>query len=82
MAYRIVAEELKADPEKFVQKKIKWDKVIFAGFNALNKAEKVLISELKKQQKCDVLFDADQYYLEDKMQESGIFLRKLKQKLL
>tara|TARA_B100000809_G_scaffold70283_1_gene67764 strand:+ start:14740 stop:17514 length:2775 start_codon:yes stop_codon:yes gene_type:complete len=78
LAYRIVAEELKADPEKFVQKKIKWDKVIFAGFNALNKAEKVLISELKKQQKCDVLFDADQYYLEDKMQESGLFLRDLK----
>ena len=78
LAYRIVAEELKANPEQFVQQKIKWDKVIFAGFNALNKAEKVLISELKKQNKCTVLFDADQYYLEDKMQESGLFLRDLK----
>ncbi len=78
LAYRIVAEELQADPEAFVEKKIKWDKVIFAGFNALNKAEKVLISELKKQRKCDVLFDADQYYLQDKMQESGLFLRDLK----
>jgi ATP-dependent helicase/nuclease subunit B len=78
LAYRIVAEELQDNPEQFVAKKIKWDKVIFAGFNALNKAEKVLISELKKQQKCDVLFDADQYYLEDKMQESGLFLRDLK----
>jgi len=80
LAYRIVAEELKASPEKFVEQKIKWDKVIFAGFNALNKAEEVLISELKKQQKCAVLFDADEYYLNDKMQESGLFLRGLKKK--
>ena len=78
LAYRVVAEELQENPEQFISKKIKWDKVIFAGFNALNKAEKVLITELKKQRKCEVLFDADQYYLEDKMQESGLFLRDLK----
>lgn len=80
LAYRIVAEELKADPEKFIEVKIGWDKVIFVGFNALNKAEEVLITELKKQKKCDVLFDADEYYLNDKMQESGLFLRDLKKK--
>jgi ATP-dependent helicase/nuclease subunit B len=79
-AYRIVAEELKADPEQFIEAKIGWDKVIFVGFNALNKAEEVLITELKKQKKCDVLFDADEYYLNDKMQESGLFLRDLKKK--
>ena len=78
LAYRVVAEELQENPEQFISKKIKWDKVIFAGFNALNKAEKVLVTELKKQRKCEVLFDADQYYLEDKMQESGLFLRDLK----
>jgi ATP-dependent helicase/nuclease subunit B len=80
LAYRIVAEELKADPEHFIEAKIGWDKVIFVGFNALNKAEEVLITELKKQKKCDVLFDADEYYLNDKMQESGLFLRDLKKK--
>lgn len=82
LAYRIVAENLKANPAQFIEDKIKWDKVIFVGFNALNKAEEVLISELKKQQKCDILFDADKYYLNDKMQESGLFLRKLKKKLV
>ncbi|MBL4667986.1 MAG: PD-(D/E)XK nuclease family protein, partial [Flavobacteriales bacterium] len=80
LAYRIVAEELKENPAQFITQKIKWDKVIFVGFNALNKAEEVLISELKKEQKCDILFDADEYYLNDKMQESGIFLRKLRKK--
>ena len=80
LAYRIVAENLQKNPTQFIAEKIKWDKVIFVGFNALNKAEEVLISELKKERKCDILFDADQYYLEDKMQESGLFLRKLKQK--
>ncbi len=80
LAYRVVAEDLKESPEQFVEKKIKWDRVVFAGFNALNKAEEVLISELKKQQKCDVLFDADEYYLQDRMQESGLFLRALKKK--
>ena len=80
LAYRIVAEDLQGNPNQFIAQKIKWDKVIFIGFNALNKAEEVLVSELKKQQKCDILFDADEYYLNDKMQESGLFLRKLKKK--
>ena len=80
LAYRIVAEELQKNPEQFIANKIEWDKVIFIGFNAINKAEEVLISELKKQQKCDILFDADKYYLDDKMQESGLFLRKMKEK--
>jgi len=82
LAYRIVAEKLQENPSQFIAKKIKWEKVVFVGFNALNKAEEVLISELKKQQKCDILFDADEYYLNDKMQESGLFLRKLKKKAI
>ena len=80
LAYRIVAEELKENPEQFIADKITWDKVIFIGFNALNKAEEVLIGELKKQQKSDVLFDADEYYMNDTMQESGLFLREMKKK--
>ncbi len=80
MAYRIVAEQLKENPEQFIENKINWDKLIFIGFNALNKAEEVLITELKKQQKCEVLFDADEYFMDDEIQESGLFLRELKKK--
>ena len=80
LAYRIVAETLVKNPEQFIKEKISWDKVVFIGFNALNKAEEKLITELKKQQKCEVLFDTDEYYLNDDLQESGLFLRELKQK--
>ena len=80
LAYRIVAESVAKNPEQFIKEKITWDKLIFIGFNALNKAEELLITELKKQQKCEVLFDADEYYLNDDIQESGLFLRELKKK--
>ncbi|MCB0400960.1 MAG: PD-(D/E)XK nuclease family protein [Flavobacteriales bacterium] len=79
MAYRIVAESLKADPEQFVREKIEADQLLFVGFNALNKAEEVLIDELLKQQKGEVLFDADAYFFNEE-QESGMFLRKFKRK--
>ena len=80
LAYRIVAESLTKNPEQFIKEKITWHQLVFVGFNALNKAEELLITELKKQQKCEVLFDADEYYLNDDMQESGLFLRELKKK--
>jgi hypothetical protein len=80
LAYRRVAESLAKNPQKFIKDKIEWDKLIFIGFNALNKAEEVLITELKKQQKCAILFDADEYFMDDDIQESGLFLRELKKK--
>jgi CRISPR/Cas system-associated exonuclease Cas4 (RecB family) len=80
MAFRNVAEEISANPEQFIAKKISWNKVIFIGFNALNKAEETIISVLKKQNKAAILWDADKYYLEDEAQESGVFLREFKKK--
>lgn len=80
LAYRIVSDNLKANPEKFIANKIESKQLIFAGFNALNKAEVEIIGALKKQNKCQVIFDADAYYLDDKDQESGLFLRKWQQK--
>lgn len=79
-AFRIVSEKLAANPTEFIQANIKWEKVIFVGFNALTLAEETIITLLKNHNKAEILWDADEYYLNDEMQESGLFLRAFKQK--
>ena len=51
---------------------------IFAGFNALTKAEEEIIKNILYAQKAEVFFDADPYYLENPIQEAGTFLRTIK----
>lgn len=53
-----------------------WDKVVFAGFNALTPAEEKLIDAFVKADKSDVYWDGDNYYVKDSNQEAGRFLRK------
>lgn len=48
---------------------------VFAGFNALTKTEEYLIRYLIKEGKAEIFWDADAYYIEDKKQEAGYFLR-------
>lgn len=55
---------------------LKYDKVVFAGFNALSKAEEVIINTLLEQGRAKVFFDADHYYLKDDQEEAGTFLRR------
>lgn len=70
LAYRKVA----GNAVNLVQEK-KWKKIIFAGFNALNTAEKLIFKSLAEAGLADILWDADAYYLEDENQEAGKFLR-------
>lgn len=53
-----------------------YKKVIFAGFNQLNKCEEGIIKGLLEQGIAEVYWDADKYYIDDKLQESGKFLRE------
>ena len=71
MAYRRVYEQIKT-------KEIDLDfkKIIFAGFSYLYKAEEGIFRELIKQNKAEIYWDADEYYVNDKLQEAGHFLRK------
>lgn len=52
-----------------------WDKVIFAGFNALSTSEKRIIGHLLDTGKAEICWDADEYYMKDELQEAGKFLR-------
>lgn len=51
-------------------------KIIFIGFNALTRAEATLFSRLRDAAKALFYFDTDTYYLDDPLQEAGLFLRK------
>jgi RecB family exonuclease len=60
------------------QKKVKIESehIVFAGFNALNRAEEILFRHFIEEQGATVLWDADRYYLEDPLHEAGLFLRR------
>lgn len=73
LAYKIVQEQLF---EKL--KHQNWDKIIFAGFNALNKAEERIFSRLLSEDKAEMFWDVDKYYASEAIQEAGYFFRKYK----
>lgn len=50
--------------------------IIIAGFNALNKAETIIFSDLVKQKKANIMWDGDTYYVNNEEYEAGLFLRK------
>ncbi|MDP2387857.1 MAG: PD-(D/E)XK nuclease family protein [Bacteroidota bacterium] len=63
----------KINPDSYLNKNTK---IIFAGFNALNRAEEVLFNYFIEQQGAIVLWDIDNYYFSNELHEAGNFLRK------
>jgi ATP-dependent helicase/nuclease subunit B len=51
-------------------------KLVFVGFNALSQAEAVVFKKLQEAGQALFYFDTDTYYMNDKTQEAGLFLRK------
>ncbi|MBL0046504.1 MAG: PD-(D/E)XK nuclease family protein [Bacteroidetes bacterium] len=76
LAYRKVAET----SVELAQRK-NWHKIIFAGFNALNTAERKILKSLAEAEMADIVWDADDYYLNDTNQEAGKFMREFKETL-
>jgi len=74
LAYRIVAHNVEERVNKHP-----WKKIIFAGFNALNKAEETIIEKLLNAGKAEIIWDTDSYYTNNPNQEAGKFLRKYNQ---
>lgn len=56
-----------------------FSKLIFAGFNALNRAETQIFADLVKNKKAVMLYDTDEYYINNEAFEAGQFLRKHQQ---
>lgn len=75
LAHRLVAENI-ATNERLQQ----WPHYIFAGFNALSASQERIFSVLKSSDKAELLWDADRYYLEDDLNEAGLFLRANREK--
>ena len=71
LAYKTVATTIEEKVQKYP-----WKKIIFAGFNALNKAEELIIEKLLNIGKAEIIWDTDSYYVNDTRQEAGKFIRK------
>lgn len=50
---------------------------IFAGFNALNKAEELLVQKLVESKHATIYWDIDKTFLEDDFHDAGYFIRKI-----
>lgn len=72
MAYRQLAEQV----VERVRDNADYEMVYFVGFNALSRAESDIMETLLKGKKARMIWDVDRYYLDDKKQEAGLFLRR------
>lgn len=73
LASRVIAE----NTEKYLDK-LPYNKIIFAGFNALTPVQLTIIKYLVSKKRAEIIFDADSYYLDNPSMEAGYFLRKFK----
>jgi CRISPR/Cas system-associated exonuclease Cas4 (RecB family) len=53
-------------------------KIYVVGFNALSESEKLILEKVEGHYVLEYLWDTDSYYMNDPMQEAGMFLRKEK----
>ena len=72
--YRLLAEGKEEVPD-FTEPYAR-GKLVFIGFNALGRSEVQVFKRWQEQEKALFYFDTDSYYLEDPMQEAGLFMRK------
>jgi ATP-dependent helicase/nuclease subunit B len=71
LVFREVAENIEAHVAG-----PRWTKIVFAGFNALSKAEETILNALIESDRAEVFWDSDIYYLHNASQEAGRFLRR------
>ncbi|WP_136667325.1 PD-(D/E)XK nuclease family protein [Flavobacterium sp. H122] len=65
---------------EFFSSQLQSEKIIFAGFNALNQAEERIIQHLLAVDKAEILWDIDKTFLNDFYHDVGLFIRRFKEK--
>ena len=78
--YGMITRMLAETSDDVLLPKIKGDKIIFAGFNALTRCEENIIDRLVKSGVAETLWDFDRYYVDDTQNEAGDFARELMEK--
>ncbi|MCC5917378.1 MAG: PD-(D/E)XK nuclease family protein [Cryomorphaceae bacterium] len=81
LAFRTLAEN-RAEIFPLFFEKHPNSQLIFVGFNALTPAEETFMKYTKRMGKSQFFWDADQYYVNDKKQEAGLFFRNMDEALL
>lgn len=74
--YKGLAFRMLAENNELNAKNLLWEKIYFAGFNAMTVSEQKIVDHLKEKNIAEQLHDVDDYYLSDQKQEAGFFLRK------
>jgi ATP-dependent helicase/nuclease subunit B len=70
-AFRMVAEDV-----DLLMAHCRGKHVVFAGFNAFTPAEERIISVLDRAGRASLRWDADRWYIDQKIQEAGHFIRQ------
>ena len=78
--YGMITRYLSELPENELMNKIGESHIVFSGFNALTTTEERIVDTLIKMGKAEIIFDYDNYYVDDKNNEAGLFARKYKQR--
>lgn len=74
--YGLITRKIASYDDETLAKRTKGRKIIFAGFNALTKTEENIIVRLVESGNAVILWDLDNYYLQDERQEAGLFARR------
>ncbi len=74
--YRRVASDLKHRPDLLDGYLKERKAVAFVGFNVLNDVEQALMMEIKRSGKGRFYWDYDSFYVDNKANEAGIFMRE------
>lgn len=70
-----IYRDIATSPNKYLNN-LPFKKIYILGFNALSTSEEVIVKHLYQTSQANIFWDADQYYLKNKLYEAGNFIRR------